>query len=302
MTDSTITETAPLLGNGTSSRNNNSNKKDDEGVRQHLLDMTPLQSFLSLITLAAIVFTSIYFMLKYNLPRDLPDDQKEWLKFPRSVEDVQHLSIVLEAYLAQHYSAVLTCFIATYVAMQAFAVPGTVMLSVLGGALFKFWIGLPIVLFCATFGALCCYFISYYLGHPMVEKYLKQRISKLQVKIDKKRDQLFFYFAFLRVTPFIPNWFMNVASPHLDISAVIFFFGTFIGVLPNSLVTVKAGATLAALASPDDFTLLTPENIIMTIVICICLLLPIVLHRHVENPMDSKADADAEETDPLTRV
>ncbi|KAF9106156.1 Transmembrane protein 41B [Mortierella sp. AM989] len=302
MSNSTVTDTTPLLGNAPASNSNNKNKNNKDGVRQHLLDMTPLQSFISLLCLAAVVFFSVYMLLKYNLPRDLTDEQRKWLKFPRSADDVQHLSKVLEAYLAQHYYAVLTCFIAAYVSMQAFAVPGTVMLSVLGGALFKFWVGLAAVLFCATFGALCCYFISYYLGHPMVEKYLRKRISKLQVKIDAKRDQLFFYFAFLRVTPFIPNWFMNVASPHLDIPAIIFFFGTFVGVLPNSLVTVQAGVTLAALASPDDFTLLTPQNIIMTIVICICLLLPIVLNRHADDPMATpKADTEEQE-DPLSRV
>lgn len=67
-----------------------------------------------------------------------------------------------------------------------------------------------------------------------------------------------------------------------------------VGVLPNTLVTVQAGVTLAALASPDDFTLLTPQNIIMTIVICICLLIPIILHRNSEDPT---ADAPKPATD-----
>jgi len=76
-----------------------------------------------------------------------------------------------------------------------------------------------------------------------------------------------------------------------------------VGVLPNTLVTVQAGVTLAALASPDDFTLLTPQNIIMTVVVGVCLLLPIVLHRHVEDPTATpKADGSSEQEDPLSRV
>ena len=67
--------------------------------------------------------------------------------------------------------------------MQAFAIPGSVMLSVLAGALFGIWVGIPLVLFCAAFGAACCYYISFYLGHPIVEKHLKDRIAKLQVKV-----------------------------------------------------------------------------------------------------------------------
>ncbi|KAF9135090.1 Transmembrane protein 41B [Mortierella sp. 14UC] len=288
----------PLLAG--SSSNNATTTYDKDSKRERLLNMTPRQSFILLLILIATTFTSVFFLVKYSLPKDIPEDQREWLKFPRSAEDVQHLSIILEAYLQQHYYQVLFCFMTLYISVQAFAIPGSVMLSVLGGALFKLWRGILIVLFCASFGSLCCYFISYYVCHPIVDKYLKKRIQQLSVKIEAKRDDLFFYFAFLRVTPFIPNWFMNVASPHLGISATIFYFGTLIGVLPNTLVTVQAGVTLAALASPDDFTLLTPQNIIMTIVICICLLIPIVLHRNSEDP--TAAPKPASEEDGLAQV
>ncbi|KAF9945277.1 Transmembrane protein 41B [Mortierella alpina] len=295
MSSSRATDTTPLLGNVSG---NASSTKPVKGrrVRQHLLNLTPLQSFIALLALAGTVFLGVYFMLKYNLPKDLTDDQRQWLKFPRNADDVQHLSKVLNEYLSNHYYNVLTCFVITYLALQAFAVPGTVMLSVLGGALFQFWVGLAAVLFCCGFGALAAYTISKYLGHPIVEKYLSARIDKLEAKIEAKKDELFFYFAFLRVTPFIPNWFMNVASPHLGIPVLIFFFGTLVGVLPNCLVTVQAGVTLAALANPDDFTLLTPQNIIMTVVVCGCLLLPIVLHRNSEDPTaDAKPNTDEEE-------
>ncbi|KAF9549811.1 Transmembrane protein 41B, partial [Lunasporangiospora selenospora] len=109
-------------------------------------------------------------------------ERRDWLKFPRSAEDVQHLSILLNAYVSEHYYNVLFCFIATYVAMQAFAIPGSVMLSVLGGALFKFWVGFPVVLMCATVGSTICYCLSYYLMHPIVEKYLQKRVLQLQAK------------------------------------------------------------------------------------------------------------------------
>ncbi|KAG0019862.1 Transmembrane protein 41B [Podila clonocystis] len=293
-------DTTPLLGSTSHAATSGDNNKNKQGVRQHLLAMTPRQSFLALIVLAAAVFFSVYLLLHNNLPKDIPEERRDWLKFPRNAEEVQHLSMVLSDYVKDHYSPVLFCFVATYLAMQSFAIPGSVMLSVLGGALFGLWVGIVVVLLAASIGSTFCYLISFYLGHPIVEKYLTERIAKLKKKIDSKRDQLFFYFAFLRVTPFIPNWFMNVASPHLDIPIVIFYFGTLLGVLPNTLVTVQAGVTLAALASPDDFTLLTPQNIIMTIVICICLLIPIVLHRHADDPnADPKTD---EEEETLARV
>ncbi|KAI8605143.1 snare associated Golgi protein-domain-containing protein [Dissophora ornata] len=295
MSSSTVSDTTPLLGNVAGNASSPSKPVRKNAVQQRLLNLTPKQSFISLVLLAATVFFGVYLLLKHSLPKDLSDEQRQWLKFPRNAEDVQHLSLVLEAYLAQHYYQVLICFVTTYISMQAFAIPGSLMLSVLGGALFKFRVGLVLVLLCAGVGSLCCYTISYYLGHPIVEKYLKVRIAKLQAQIDAKRDELFFYFAFLRVTPLIPNWLMNVSSPHVGIPVAIFFFGTLVGVLPNSLVTVQAGVTLAALASPDDFTLLTPQNIIMTVAVGICLLIPIALHRKHGDPLATSQPASEEQ-------
>ncbi|KAF9130166.1 Transmembrane protein 41B [Mortierella sp. GBA39] len=291
----------PLLGNAAGSSSNATTSTHKNSKRERLLNMTPRQSFLLLLALIITTFTGVYFLVKCTLPKDIPEDRREWLKFPRSAEDVQHWSILLEDYLKQHYYQVLFVFMTLYISVQAFAIPGSVMLSVLGGALFKLWRGIIIVLFCASVGSLCCYTISWYVCHPIVEKYLKKRIQQLSVKIEAKRDELFFYFAFLRVTPFIPNWFMSVASPHLGIPPAIFYFGTLVGVLPNTLVTVQAGVTLAALASPDDFTLLTPQNIIMTVVICICLLLPIVLHHNTEDPT-ADAPKPASDEDGLAHV
>ena len=74
--------------------------------------------------------------------------------------------------------------------MQAFAIPGSLMLSVLAGALFKLRVGLVVVLLCASVGSLCCYTISFYLGHPIVEKYLKVRIAKLEVQVSKPKENM----------------------------------------------------------------------------------------------------------------
>ena len=37
------------------------------------------------------------------------------------------------------------------------------------------------------------------------------------------------YIIFLRITPFLPNWFINIASPIIGVRIFPFFVGTFIG-------------------------------------------------------------------------
>jgi len=60
-------------------------------------------------------------------------------------------------------------------------------------------------------------------------KYLNTRIQEWQKKVTSKKSDLLYYMIFLRVTPIVPNWFINLASPLIDIPLFQFAAGTFIG-------------------------------------------------------------------------
>jgi len=57
---------------------------------------------------------------------------------------------------------------------------------------------------------------------------------------------------FLRITPTLPNTFINVASPIVDVPYYIFFIATFFGLIPAAYVTVRAGLALGELRSLGD--------------------------------------------------
>ena len=71
-------------------------------------------------------------------------------------------------------------------------------------------------------------------------------------KVKNQKNNLLYYIIFLRITPFVPNWFINLASPLIDIPALPFILGTFIGVAPPSCVYISAGTTLHTLTSSTD--------------------------------------------------
>lgn len=48
-------------------------------------------------------------------------------------------------------------------------------------------------------------------------------------QVDKHRDSLLNYIIFLRITPFLPNWFINMTSPVIGVPVFPFVFGTFLG-------------------------------------------------------------------------
>ena len=61
------------------------------------------------------------------------------------------------------------------------------------------------------------------------------------------------YMLFLRVTPTLPNTFINMASPIVDVPYHIFFLATLVGLIPAAYVTVKVLFFFIAYETPINF-------------------------------------------------
>lgn len=59
------------------------------------------------------------------------------------------------------------------------------------------------------------------------------------VQVAKRRAYLFNYMLFLRITPTLPNTFINVCSPIVDIPYPTFLVATVIGLMPATFITVR---------------------------------------------------------------
>ena len=59
------------------------------------------------------------------------------------------------------------------------------------------------------------------------------------VKVEAQRGNLLSYIIFLRITPFLPNWFINIVSPVIGVPLLPFWVGSFIGVAPPSFVFIQ---------------------------------------------------------------
>ncbi|KAL3641811.1 hypothetical protein CASFOL_012626 [Castilleja foliolosa] len=161
--------------------------------------------------------------------------------------------------------------------MQTFMIPGTIFMSLLAGALFGVVRGLFLVVFNATAGASSCYFLSKLIGRPIVNWLFPEKLRFFQAEIVKRREKLLNYMLFLRVTPTLPNLFINLASPIVDIPFHIFFLATVIGLVPASYITVRAGLALGELKSVKD--LYDFKTLAVLFLIGSILLLPTLLKR-----------------------
>ncbi|GKV10670.1 hypothetical protein SLEP1_g22003 [Rubroshorea leprosula] len=182
----------------------------------------------------------------------LPASDYSFLKLPRSLEDLQILRDNLETYTSDYTIQVLVGYCVVYIFMQTFMIPGTVFMSLLAGALFGVFKGVALVVFAATAGASSCYFLSKLIGRPLIFFLWPDKLAFFQAQVAQRRERLLNYMLFLRLTPTLPNTFINVASPIVDVPYHIFFLATFIGLIPAAYITVRAGIALGELQSVGD--------------------------------------------------
>ncbi|KAG0094624.1 Transmembrane protein 41B, partial [Podila epicladia] len=100
-----------------------------------------LGKFFLILALGTVVLVLV---LQYTLP-SVDEEHRKDLHFPHSLEDLEALRKILSVYMDKHYYRVMVGFLTVYLYLQTFSVPGSMWLSILGGALFKFWIALTMV-------------------------------------------------------------------------------------------------------------------------------------------------------------
>jgi len=186
-----------------------------------------------------------------NFP-PLEEPQRAKLKLPSNMQDVRELGAILSLYTDSYYYTVMIAYSLTYLFLQTFCIPGSIFLSFLGGTLFGLPVGVPLVCFLSACGASGAYFVSFMFGRPFLEYYFPEKSKLFGDQVDKHRRNLFNYFLFLRFSPLLPNWFVNIASPVFHVPFHIFWIGTFIGVSAQTFIAVKAGLTLQDIDDPRD--------------------------------------------------
>ncbi|XP_055327514.1 transmembrane protein 41B-like [Paramacrobiotus metropolitanus] len=209
----------------------------------------------------------------------LEPHERAVFRLPKTIDDAKALGEVLYRYKAKYFYQVFGGFFLTYIFLQSFAIPGSIFLSILSGFLFPFPVALLTVCTCSAIGASCCYLLSLMAGKPLLLKYFPERVQDWTRQVDKHRDSLLNYIIFLRITPFLPNWFINLASPVIGVPLKQFFLGTFLGVAPPSFIAVQAGTTLHQLSSSGDAFSWT--SICLLAVFAVVSLLPVIFKRQL---------------------
>jgi uncharacterized membrane protein YdjX (TVP38/TMEM64 family) len=71
--------------------------------------------------------------------------------------------------------------------------------------------------------------MSYTLARELVLRKFPVLFEKFNKMVRANEKNLFWYMMFLRLTPLIPNWFVNLGSPLVGMPYVYFIIATFFG-------------------------------------------------------------------------
>lgn len=166
-----------------------------------------------------------------------------------TLENLQASRDVLVGAYDGHPVVAVLAFFVVYVAATALSIPGAAVLTLAAGAMFGLAVGLVLVSFASSLGALFAFLAARYLLRDMVHARIGKRLALIDEGI--KRDGPF-YLLTLRLVPIFPFWLINLLMGLTSISAGSFYIVSQIGMLAGTAVYVNAGTRLAEIQSPHD--------------------------------------------------
>ncbi|MFZ5758907.1 MAG: TVP38/TMEM64 family protein [Thermodesulfobacteriota bacterium] len=142
--------------------------------------------------------------------------------------------------------AVISAYMTVYVVATALSVPGAVILTLAGGAMFGLVTGTVIISFASTIGATLACLVSRFLLRDWVQQRFGERLAPINRGIEEEGG---FYLFTLRLVPVFPFFLINLAMGVTRIPLVRYYWVSQLGMLPATVVYVNAGKELGKLES-----------------------------------------------------
>lgn len=131
------------------------------------------------------------------------------------------------------------------------------------------------------------------MGKYLVLRAFPELVRQMNKRIQKHKENLLWYMLFLRITPLVPNWFINVSSPIVGIPFFHFFLATLfgiyfirsnnkIGLMPANIIQVKTGLMLKEVESIG----FNWKNFALLFCLAFVALIPTLFKKHIKKNMD----------------
>lgn len=172
-------------------------------------------------------------------------DFNKILSFDTIKATYQDIQILINKNYILYYSA----FFILYIVVTAFALPISLIKTLLAGALFGFWPGLILVSFASSIGSTFCFLFSRYA----LRAYIQKRFSNYLEKINKGIEtDGWLYLLFLRLSPIFPFFIINLVFGLTKMKTLEFYVVSQIGMFIATAIFVNAGVQISNLNSLEE--------------------------------------------------
>ncbi len=235
---------------------------------------TPKSRIARLIPLIAVIIVGVigYFTLHDYLSFDALRDNRE----------------ALIAFRDSNYLITVLIFMAAYIGIVAFSLPGATIVTLTGGFLFSTFPGALFNVTAATVGATLIFLAAKWgLGERLAAKMESSEgaVKKVKDGIDQNQWSVLFL---MRLVPAVPFFVANIIPALVGVSLWRFAVTTFFGIIPGGVVYTSVGAGLGEVfergESPNLGIIFEPQILFPILGISALAALPILLKAFRKKP------------------
>jgi uncharacterized membrane protein YdjX (TVP38/TMEM64 family) len=166
-----------------------------------------------------------------------------------SFENLKAQQAALESWREAYPWQAALGFFALFVAFTAVSLPGAMLLTITGGAVFGFTFGTLIASFAAVLGSTIAFLAARFVFRDWVQARLGSRLEGIARGVAEEGG---FHLFTLRLIPGVPYFLINLAMAVSPVGVWTFYWVSQIAMLPSTVLYANAGTQLARLESPHD--------------------------------------------------
>ena len=227
-------------------------------------DTNPILRRLPLIIILTVAVLGAFFLRDYLTFQALADNREALIAF----RDNNYLLTVL-------------VFIAVYVLIVAFSLPGATIATLTGGFLFATFPGALFNIIGATIGATAIFLAARWGFGEKLGARLEGSdgfVKKIKDGIDENQWSMLFL---IRLVPAVPFFMANLIPSFLEVPLRRFVISTFVGIIPGTTVYTSVGEGLgevfASGETPNLGIIFEPAILFPILGLCVLAVLPIII-------------------------
>ena len=219
---------------------------------------------LPLIVILVVALIGAFTLRDYLSFETLRENREELIRF----RDTNYLMTVL-------------AFMATYIVIVAFSLPGATIATLTGGFLFSTFPGAVFNVISATVGATLIFLAAKWgLGERLAARMeaSEGKVKRFKEGIDENQWSVLFL---IRLVPAVPFFVANLMPALVGVPLSRFVITTFLGIIPGGVVYTSVGAGLGEVfergTTPDLGIVFEPHILLPILGLCALAALPMLL-------------------------